>query len=108
MPCASNLGRMRDRVSPKGTMMSTGSMGCLEAVEKALHPVDLPADRPGEVPHEIRVAEAVGEHLGERLDRHQRVPNLVNHAGSDGLVGGEALGPLPFALQLLDPREVGE
>src|SRR5262245_33905773 len=114
MPCASSQGLMSDGVSSRGTVTSMGSIGCregggqhLEAVQEAFHSIDLPAQRPLVVGEVAEIAE-LAEHLSEGLDGHQRVPDLVDHAGGDGLDRGQALGPLALPDQLLDPGEADE
>jgi len=61
-----------------------------------------------ELGHEPVVATAARQKLSKRLDRHQRVLDLVGDPGRQHLEVGEPLGPLPFDLERLEWREVAE
>src|SRR6266581_1636648 len=79
-----------------------------EPIEKALHPVDLMGDGPTEVLDELLVAPAAWEELRKRLDRNERVLDLVGDTRREHLEIGEPLGAPPLHLERLVRRQIAE
>ena len=79
-----------------------------EPIEKALHPVDLMGDGPTEVLDELLVAPAAWQELRKRLDRNQRVLDLVGDTRREHLEIGEPLGAPPLHLERLVRRQIAE
>ena len=79
-----------------------------ESIEKVLHPVDLMGDGPAEVLDELLVAPAAWQELRKRLDRNQRVLDLVGDARREHLEIGEPLGAPSLHLERLVWRQIAE
>ncbi len=63
---------------------------------------------PAELGHEAVVAPPARQELGKRLDRHQRILDLVRDPGRQHLEVGKPLGPLSFHFERLQRGEVAE
>jgi len=79
-----------------------------EPVEQPLHLRDLVTHDAAELGHEAVVASPPRQELGKRLDRHQRVLDLVSDPGRQHLEIGKPLGALPLHLERLQRREIAE
>jgi hypothetical protein len=63
---------------------------------------------PIELGHEAIVGATTRHQLRERLDRDQRILDLVGDSGREHLEIREPLGPLPLDLERLERREIAE
>ena len=87
---------------------SPGRRQDAEPVQQALHLGDLAAHDATEIGHEALVALPARQELRERLDRLERVLDLVRDARREHLEVREPLGPLPLHLERLERRQIAE
>ena len=108
--CLHEFERLRERrPHVDGLLRSTSWMRQrTEAIDDALHAVDLAADDPSELADELRLTRAPRQQLRECLDRHQWVLDLVRDTRGEHFEVGESLGAPALDLELLQGREIAE